>query len=108
MNSESIQMDFLRCVFFCAPSDLKASQKQAHTGRKDTVCLFFDVFDVAPSGGQICNYGKWCHVVDKFNPRHGVNFWVRCASGNVSTLIVDYDLFVLQPIETNNKYNLCI
>ena len=110
MNSESIQMDFLRCVFFCAPSDLKASQKQAHTGRKDTVCLFFDVFDVAPSGGQICNYCKWCHVVDKFNPSHGVNFWVRCASGNVSssTLIVDYDLFVLQPIETNNKYNLCI
>ena len=32
---------------------------------------------VAPSG---C---KWCHVVAKFNPSHGVNFWVRCASGNV-------------------------
>ena len=24
-----------------------------------------------------------CHVVAKFNPSHGVNFWVRCASGNV-------------------------
>ena len=23
------------------------------------------------------------HVVAKFNPSHGVNFWVRCASGNV-------------------------
>ena len=35
---------------------------------------------MAPSGGQIC---KRCHVVAKFNPSHGVNFWVRCASGNV-------------------------
>ena len=23
------------------------------------------------------------HVVAKFNPSYGVNFWVRCASGNV-------------------------
>ena len=38
---------------------------------------------VAPSGGQICNWCKWCHVVAKFSPSHGVNFWVRCASGNV-------------------------
>ena len=38
---------------------------------------------VAPSGGQICNKCKRCHVVAKFNPSHGVNFWVRCASGNV-------------------------
>ena len=45
VDSGSIQMDFLRCVFFCEPSDLKASQKQAHTGRKDTVSLFVDVFD---------------------------------------------------------------
>ena len=46
--------------------------------------------------GQICNYCKWhhlvakfatvcklCYVVAKFNPSHGVNFWVCCASGNV-------------------------
>ena len=98
MNSESIQMDFLRCVSFCAPSDLKASQKQAHTGRKDTVCLFFDVFVVAPSGGQICNYCKWCHVVDKFNPSHGVNFWVHCASGNV----------LLDPVKILTKSNLML
>ena len=64
---------------------------------------------VVPSGGQICNQCKWrhlvaqfgtnasgaiwwpnlqqmqeVHVVVKFNPSHGVNFWVRCASGNVS------------------------
>ena len=39
---------------------------------------------MAPSGGQICNKCKRCHVVAKFNPSHGVNFWVRCASGNVS------------------------
>ena len=64
---------------------------------------------VLPSGGQIYNYCKWCHlvvkcatnasgviwwpifqlmpychVVAKFNQSHGVNFWVRCASGNVS------------------------
>ena len=38
---------------------------------------------MAPSGGQICNKCKRCHVVAKFNPSHGVNFWVRCASGNV-------------------------
>ena len=38
---------------------------------------------VAPSGGQICNKCKRCHVVAQFNPSHGVNFWVRCASGNV-------------------------
>ena len=24
-----------------------------------------------------------CHVVAMFNPSYGVNFWVRCASGNV-------------------------
>ena len=24
-----------------------------------------------------------CHVVAKFIPCHRVNFWVRCASGNV-------------------------
>ena len=64
---------------------------------------------VVPSDGQICNYWKWCHLVAKFAtytsgaiwcpknatnasgamlllnliPSHGVNFWVRCASGNV-------------------------
>ena len=38
---------------------------------------------MAPSGGQICNKCKRCHVVAKFNPSHWVNFWVRCASGNV-------------------------
>ena len=35
---------------------------------------------MAPSGGQIC---KWRHVVAKFSSSLGVNFWVRCASGNV-------------------------
>ena len=39
---------------------------------------------MAASGGQTCNQCKWCHVVAKFNPSHGDNFWVRCASGNVS------------------------
>ena len=49
-----------------------------------------------PSGGQICNNASgaiwwpnmqlmqvvpWC--VAKSNSSHGVNFWVRCASGNV-------------------------
>ena len=24
-----------------------------------------------------------CHLGTQFNPSHGVNFWVRCASGNV-------------------------
>ena len=38
---------------------------------------------MAPSGGQICNSCKWCHVVAKLSPSLGVNFWVRCASGNV-------------------------
>ena len=38
---------------------------------------------VAPSGGQICNWCKWRHAVAKFSPSLGVNFWVRCASGNV-------------------------
>ena len=38
------------------------------------------LMQLAPSGGQIC---KWCHVVAKFNPSYGVNFWVRCAAGNV-------------------------
>ena len=41
------------------------------------------LMQVAPSGGQICNPCKWCHIVAKFNPSYGVNFWVRCASGNV-------------------------
>ena len=67
------------------------------------------LMQVAPSGGQICSQCKWrhlvakfatnasggiwwpklqlmftsmwCHVVAKFNPSYGVNFWVRCASG---------------------------
>ena len=38
---------------------------------------------MAPSVGQICNLCKWRHVVAKFSPSLGVNFWVRCASGNV-------------------------
>ena len=41
------------------------------------------LMQVAPSGGQICNKCKRCHIVAKFSPSHGVNFWVRCASGNV-------------------------
>ena len=50
---------------------------------------------VAPSGGQICNKCKWCHIVAKFSPSHGVNFWVRCASGNV--LIYHICISVPQP-----------
>ena len=38
---------------------------------------------VAPSGGQIRKKCKLCNFVTKFNPSYGVNFWVRCASGNV-------------------------
>ena len=38
---------------------------------------------MAPSGGHICDSCKWCHLVAKLNPSYGVNFWVRCASGNV-------------------------
>ena len=30
------------------------------------------------------------HVVAKFNPSHGVNFWVRCASGNVFWEVFPY------------------
>ena len=41
------------------------------------------LMQVVPSGGQICYKCKWRHVVAKFSPSHGVNFWVRCASGNV-------------------------
>ena len=44
------------------------------------------LMQVVPSGGQICNWCNWCHVVAKFNPSHGVNFWVRCASGNVFSI----------------------
>ena len=36
------------------------------------------LMQVAPSGGQICNQCKWCHIVAKFNPSYGVNFWVHC------------------------------
>ena len=42
---------------------------------------------VAQSGGQIFNLSMWCHVVAKFSPSHRVNFWVRCASGNVSLFL---------------------
>ena len=53
------------------------------------------LIQVVPYGGQICNLCKWHHLVAKFatnesgaillfNQSYGVNFWVRCASGNVS------------------------
>ena len=41
------------------------------------------IMQLAPSDGQICNWFKWCHIVAKLNPSYGVNFWVRCTSGNV-------------------------
>ena len=47
---------------------------------------------MAPSGGQICDLCKWCYVVAKFKPSHGVNFWVHCAFGNVSS---DSFVFIL-------------
>ena len=37
---------------------------------------------VAPSGGQLCS--KCCHVVAELILSHRFNFWVRCASDNVS------------------------
>ena len=40
----------------------------------------------------------WCHVVAKFNPSHGVNFWVRCASGNVSRHFPYSRDFVFSPV----------
>ena len=49
------------------------------------------LMQVVPSGGQICNWCKWCHLVAKFS-RNASNVicWsnlelmqVRCASGNV-------------------------
>ena len=65
----------------------------------------FSTLLMAPFGSQICNLCKWSHLVAKFATRandaiwwpnfklmqchvvaefsHGVNFWVRCASGNV-------------------------
>ena len=42
--------------------------------------------------GQICNKCKWSYVIAKFNPSHGVHFWVRCASGNVFTESVPFNL----------------
>ena len=45
---------------------------------------------MAPSGGQICNKCKRYYVVAKFNPSHGVNFWVRCASGNVYLCVLSF------------------
>ena len=48
---------------------------------------------VASSGGLICNLCKWCYVVAKFYPSHGVNFWVLCASGNVFVFL-DGETFV--------------
>ena len=47
--------------------------------------VVMQLMQVAPSGGQICNQCQWRHLVAKFgtNTSHGVNFWVRCASGNV-------------------------
>ena len=61
---------------------------------------------VAPSGGQICDQCKWRHLVAKFatnagaamlfNPSHGVNFWVHCASGNVfklSPAVFSFDFY---------------
>ena len=47
---------------------------------------------VVPSGGQICNLCKWFHVVAKFIPSHGVNFWVCCASGNVYMVCIPHHL----------------
>ena len=41
------------------------------------------VMQMMLSGGQICSQSKKCHLVAKLSLSHGVNFWVRCASGNV-------------------------
>ena len=68
-----------------------------------------ELMQVAPSGGQICNKCKWCHLVAKFGTNASCAIWwpslelmqvepplageitqaldalpwVRCASGNV-------------------------
>ena len=54
---------------------------------------------VVTLGGQRCNLYKWLHLVAKFasNASHRVNFWVRCASGNVSKL--GYQVAPLASIE---------
>ena len=78
------------------------------------------LMQVALSGGQICNECKWhhplakfatleckwCHVVAKFSPSYGVNFWVRCASGNVLNNFVGkiYENFELE----DNRFVLTI
>ena len=41
------------------------------------------LMQVVSTSGKVYYYCKWRHVVAKFSPSHGVNFWVRCASGNV-------------------------
>ena len=60
-----------------------------------------ELIHVAPSGAQIWNLYKWRHLVPKnatnasgamllpnLIPSHRVNFWVRCASGNVLSVPV--------------------
>ena len=57
------------------------------------------LMQVAPSGGQICNRCKWCHLVAFGTNASGILLlageitqvkeaiaWVRCASGNVSLI----------------------
>ena len=41
------------------------------------------LMQVVPTGGQVCYKCKWRHAVAKLSPSYRVNFWVRCASGNV-------------------------
>ena len=50
------------------------------------------LMQVVPSGGQICNLYKWCHVVSKFNPKSRSQFlgplclW-QCLENTAQTLI---------------------
>ena len=54
------------------------------TNVNGAICYpYVQAMQVVPSGGQIRYWCKWCNFVTKFNPSCGVNFWVRCASGNV-------------------------
>ena len=63
------------CLLLCTFRFESEPETSSHWSQGYGLSVFY-VFDVAPSGGQICNYCKWCHVVDKFNPSHGVNFFV--------------------------------
>ena len=73
-------------------------------------------WQVAPSSGQMSNQLKWCQVMVIFRTdpsgatcrlrdysSYGLNFWVRCASGNVFSEIPRRKLFSLKVPESENS-----